>query len=81
LILKGLTYTDLVIGSYVLAVIIGIETGIIIVLIQRAGSWRNLFKLTAKMSNNDSSNTTKEGHNTSNIPDIKQTCIKNNGHT
>ena len=76
LILKGLTYTDLVIGSYVLAVIIGVETGIIIGLIRRAGSWGNLFKLTAKASDKDRGDITKEGHNTPIILNIKQTHIK-----
>ncbi len=47
--IEGLTHSDLVIGSYVLAVIIGIETGIILGLIIRAGSWKKLLKLTGKI--------------------------------
>jgi len=53
LILKGLTYTDLVIGSYILIAIIGIETGLLVGLIQRAGSFRNLLKLTSKALDNN----------------------------
>jgi hypothetical protein len=79
LILRGLTYTDLAIGSLVLAIIVGVETGFIIGLIQRAGSWTNLFRLTSRASNKDGNKTTEERHDASEIPDIKQTFIKKGG--
>ena len=74
LILKGLTYTDLLIGSYVLMAIIGIELGIIIRLRRRIKSLKDSLSLTSEQSNKP----TNQASDPSEIPKIKKEFIKNN---
>jgi hypothetical protein len=68
----GLTYTDLVIGTYALTVIIGIELGIILRLTRKVGLLRDSLKSTSSPSNN----TANEADNTPKIPKEKKDFVK-----
>lgn len=77
--MTGLTQADLIIGTYILMAIVGVETGIIVGLIQRAGSLRNLFKLIAKPLHDDGNQTTKKGSDTAENPQVEEKRVES-GH-
>jgi hypothetical protein len=74
--MDGLTYADLVTGTHILMAIIGIETGILIGLVQRAGSFRNLFRLTSKTLYNNDDQTTKHEGEASKNPKVEKNSIE-----
>jgi len=74
--MKGLTYENLVIGTYILMVIIGIETGFLVGLVQRAGSIRKLFKLTSKDFHNDDSHPAEHKGKTAENPQVQKQRVE-----
>jgi hypothetical protein len=74
--MTGLTQADLIIGTYILMSIIGVEMGILIGLAQRAGSVRRLFKLTSKDFHDDDGHTTEHEGKTTEKPQVEKKCVE-----
>ena len=74
--MMGLTQVDLIIGTYILMAIVGIETGILIGLVQRAGSVRTLFKLTSQTFHDDDSRPAQRQGETAENPQVQKKRVE-----
>jgi hypothetical protein len=74
--MSGLTRETLIIGTYILMAIVGIETGILVGLVQRAGSIRKLFKLTSQHLHDNSNQPTEYRGNTTENPQIEKKSVE-----
>ena len=77
-IYKILTVKDCLIAIFIMAVIIAIEGGIIYGLSIRVGSLKNLFRLTASITNNHGYNSTNKKNHATNFIN-KKCCFKQKG--